>query len=974
MKLKILFVLLTCFFTANLLAQKTYKTFELRHFTNSPNANGETDFKGETEWMDFEQRMQFLNDYAEYASRFFDDPGLNSKVVTESEVVKLVNKIKPQPLTKIRETIPLEEWRAYGYNSGQDVKKQQELNLWSRFPGASIEEGVLKLEDGSIEKSIESLSWRFKLKTKIKLEEGSSCSLVLSGDRKNVIEVNLSEGKLETVSNGDKIIKKVQTSDWLDLMVEGDFTQKRFNLYVNDERLVYYIPMVDTLATSIDKLMLKSSKKVFFDDLFIFNHTPTDNVKAPYVSSVVIDENFEQKPNVEGWQNSDFNDESWELVNLPSVHGGVLEKGENYYLRKKVKTGSFKCAILELETLDPGGEIWVNNQVAAVINSRHPIRLDITDYLKQNSTNIIAVKVKPWKLNNPMHHTPSDHYIGWFLGRASLLLSGKCMIKDVLIHSESIGSPAGQSHKIHISNKGIYYFEGSLTFNYYPWFPEEGGQVASYTQKVQVRPNIENEFVINVPIFSPTLWTYNAPFLYKVEVILKDKDGNPVDDFVTTTGIRKVGQKNGDFIFNDKPDMLNGAQIMGFRMPIESISKISRCAPIETIAEELLSIKKMGGNLLRMHVHAQNDTADGINDPRYAELADQLGLCLIWQTAGWVRNGDAWNIDFDGYPEYMKQVFNHPSIVMWEASNHPNLFKTHEIEDTHDFIKKCYNTIYSTDQSRIISPTSFWQHIHYANYEGTMDYKGNKIQPVPEYMAELVTRGSQDAYTGYGRDWSKIRNAPNEWAASCLAANEKAYFNFEHEESIGQPNWELCKGKPWYLLHSYEHKYDSGSIGRNLVVDEWKASQAWQAFSAWESMKKQVLLGYDGFSWCCLHGGANMGTYKKPLIDCLGHAKLSFYVNRMVFQPAWAGSNNVDVVYGPGDYITPAFNYFGEGDIANLKISLKNLEGKIIDKKEIKGIVLEKGHTMDALEAFRFRDVSEGNYIIEYELTVNGKE
>ena len=43
-------------------------------------------------------------------------------------------------------------------------------------------------------------------------------------------------------------------------------------------------------------------------------------------------------------------------------------------------------------------------------------------------------------------------------------------------------------------------------------------------------------------------------------------------------------------------------------------------------------------------------------------------------------------------------------------------------------------------------------------------------------MEKLMTRGSQDAYTGYGAKWTALRKAPNKWAASCLAANDKAYF------------------------------------------------------------------------------------------------------------------------------------------------------------------------------------------------------
>ncbi len=967
--MKHLFLSISILLCLNISAQKQYKTFELRYFTNDTKANGETDFSGETEWMDLGQRIRFLDEYANYAARYFDNDGFDKKVVSDEEIDQLLTGIKPQPLTGIRQTIPLKEWKAYGYKTGQDTEQNKKLEYWGNCNGAKIENGWLDLENGSVKKDIDSLTWRFKLETKIKFGQGSSCTISLLGENKKAIEAKLSGGKLNVVSNGKGINKQIANDEWLDLAIEGDFTQKRFNLYINEEQLLCYVPMSDTALTYIDKLSLQTSGKVSFDNIFVFNHNLIENIKARYASSVVIDEDFEPKNNIEGWQKSSFDDKAWKEVVLPSAHGGIREKGEDYYLRKEVEIGSFERAVLEMETLDPGGEVWINGQVAAVINTRRPVSIDATPYLKPNTTNLIAVRVKPWKASDPMHHAPSDHYIGWFLGRTKLMLSGKCMIQDAFVYSKNIGNPANQSHKIHIQNKGKYYFKGSVEINYYPWFPEEGGKIASYNQNVQVRPGIANEFEVDVPVYTPNLWTYNNPFLYKVEIILKDEEGKPVDDYVTTTGIKKIEQKNGDFYFNGKPDMLNGAQIMGFRMPLENIAKYNRCAPNETIAEELLMVKKMGANMLRIHVHAQNDTTDGINDSRYAEMADQIGLCLIWQTSGWVRNGEAWNIDFEGFPEYIKQVYNHPSIVMWEAGNHPNLFKLHDIEDTHDFVKACYRSIYSADQSRIISPTSFWQHAHYANYEGTLDYKGNKIQPVPEYMSELVTRGSQDAYAGYGHSWSSIRKAPNNWAASCLAAKDKAYFNFEHEESIGQPNWELCKGKPWYLLHSYEHKYDAGSIGKELSTDEWKASQAWQAFSAWESMKKQVLLGYDGFSWCCLHGGANMGTYKKPLIDCLGHPKLAFYVNKMVFQTTWAGSNNVDVVYGPNDKIKPVINHIGEAVNVSLVVKLETLDGKVLEQKRFDGISLAEGHSFTELEEFRFsKKLKENTYVISYEV------
>ena len=48
-----------------------------------------------------------------------------------------------------------------------------------------------------------------------------------------------------------------------------------------------------------------------------------------------------------------------------------------------------------------------------------------------------------------------------------------------------------------------------------------------------------------------------------------------------------------------------------------------------------------------------------------------------------------------------------------------------------------------------------------------------------------------------------------------LNSKTHAWFDFENEESIGQPNWNLRKGKPMYKMYSYEiDEADEGSIGR----------------------------------------------------------------------------------------------------------------------------------------------------------------
>ena len=200
-----------------------------------------------------------------------------------------------------------------------------------------------------------------------------------------------------------------------------------------------------------------------------------------------------------------------------------------------------------------------------------------------------------------------------------------------------------------------------------------------------------------------------------------------------------------------------------------------------------------------------------------------------------------------------------------------------------------------------------------------------------------------------------------------LNSRERAYFDFENEESIGQPNWTLRKGKPSYQIKSYELKYDVGSIGRQLTVGEWQESQAWQAFSAFEAYKKKRWLDYDGLAWCTLHGGGNTATYQKPLIDYYGHAKLAYHAVKMALQNTLAGSDNVDVVYGPDDEIEPVIMHLGEEKNVAVKVTVKDLQGNVIHEKRYENVSLQSGRTVKKLRPLKGINL-EGYYMIQYEV------
>ena len=197
----------------------------------------------------------------------------------------------------------------------------------------------------------------------------------------------------------------------------------------------------------------------------------------------------------------DYDDRPWKPVVLPYAHGGVRFAGEDLYLRKRVKVGQFAKAVLRIETLDPSGEIYVNGKKAAVIDGRHPVRLDITEHLRPESENLLALKVNHRLLPNPMHHCCADLNIGWFAGRAQLELSDAVSVERVLVHTSKLeADKAFQTHAILFENRSREPFSGSVTIHYAPWTPREGRAVAKHSSTSLCLPRTRSNTL------SPCVW------------------------------------------------------------------------------------------------------------------------------------------------------------------------------------------------------------------------------------------------------------------------------------------------------------------------------------------------------------------------------------------------------------------------------------------------------------------------------------
>lgn len=151
--------------------QQISRAFELRYVTDNPEADGETDFKGETEVFDTEMRVEYLGKWADYGRKFFNDPHLDKKIVADEDVDKVLMKLKPQPLPGVRQKIKLDDWKFLGYRQGQHEEEALQLREWMSKEGVTIENQQLILRNNSFVKALPEQPWRLQLTWEAKIPE-----------------------------------------------------------------------------------------------------------------------------------------------------------------------------------------------------------------------------------------------------------------------------------------------------------------------------------------------------------------------------------------------------------------------------------------------------------------------------------------------------------------------------------------------------------------------------------------------------------------------------------------------------------------------------------------------------------------------------------------------------------------------------------------------------------------------------------
>ena len=387
----------------------------------------------------------------------------------------------------------------------------------------------------------------------------------------------------------------------------------------------------------------------------------------------------------------DFDDSAWKSINLPhtwnAIDGadgwsGVDEGGEHYYrglggYRKKFTISESidgKRVYIEFEGANTVTEVFING----VFAGRHEggyaaFRFDITELLKRDSENVIAVKV---------NNAPTD-YIAPITNQGDFTKMGG-IYRDVKL----IILPEGHIDWMDFGSSGVYITpkikEGcadigvlvrlandggsSKTVNVtVDILDAQGGTVGSSGGKAAVPAGGNSDYNTSIAFDNPHLWNgVDDPYLYSAKVTVTDEEGNILDEVIEHFGVREyhIDPESG-FFLNGRHYDLHGVNYHqdsfenGWAMTNEQRER------------DYNMMRELGCTTVRM-AHYQHN--------RYEyDLCDRLGL-TVWTEIGLVNRMStddekltladrlAGNLR-QQLRELIRQNYNHPSIIIWGTSN-----------------------------------------------------------------------------------------------------------------------------------------------------------------------------------------------------------------------------------------------------------------------------------------------------------------
>ncbi len=380
--------------------------------------------------------------------------------------------------------------------------------------------------------------------------------------------------------------------------------------------------------------------------------------------------------NQKSFSSVEFDASKWERVELP--HTANIEpltvndqwQGLCWY-RKSFNIENYsadKIYLFEFEGAMNKTTIWINGaEVKQAQGGYLPIVFDATPYLKAEG-NVMAVRLdntdNPVTGPKPLKILDFNMFGGiyrnvWLIEKNKTHITNPILADRTASGGIFVSFPKVAKDKsivkiqTHVANEDSKAKTLRVKYDIY----DGESLVVSQECKPQKFTTFANgEFVANIAMEQPKLWSPASPNLYRVEVSLYDGE-ELLDKEETTFGIRVVTFKNNQMYVNGEKTYLRGVNRH------QEYPFIGYALSDNAQYRDAKRIKDAGFDYVRLSHYPQS--------PAFMRACDELGLFVADAILGWqyYAENDAFkNHAYESARNLIRRDRNHPCVLAWEVS------------------------------------------------------------------------------------------------------------------------------------------------------------------------------------------------------------------------------------------------------------------------------------------------------------------
>ncbi len=381
-----------------------------------------------------------------------------------------------------------------------------------------------------------------------------------------------------------------------------------------------------------------------------------------------------------------FDDSGWQLVNLP--HSNKLlphhafDDAEYQFIswyRKQVAipdSARAGRAFLDFDGVMTACEVYVNGEPLGEHKGGYtPFSVDLTGRVEPAKAALVALRVDSTERQDipPFGGVVDYLTFGGIHRDVFLRTCGRSYIRDVFAKGIDVLTSPCLEADIEVEEPS----EGqSLTLT----LKDSAGATIAESS-ASVRGNATQMRLENLG--NLRLWSLDAPYLYGVELTLKDPDGAPLDSHSFRFGFREARFcKDGAFRLNGQV-----VKLMGLDRH-QTYPYLGGAAPARLQRRDADILKfELAVNIVRTSHYPQS--------PHFLDRCDEVGLLVFEEIPGWQYLGDeAWKeVSKQNVREMILRDRNHPCIVLWGV-------RINESLDDHDFYSETNRIAHELDPTR----------------------------------------------------------------------------------------------------------------------------------------------------------------------------------------------------------------------------------------------------------------------------------